>query len=98
MAIGQPYLNAIGTALGITAIEAGIMISLLFSILTIFVIVLATRGESSELTIGLTSLFTTLIFTFMGWYPVWVGSVLALVISILLATIFSGTGFGKAKK
>lgn len=90
MAIGQVYLNTIGAALGITAIETGIMISLLFSILSIFFGLIATNGYKPQVTVSFISLFATLIFTFMGWYPIWVGSVLSLVISILLAMVFSG--------
>lgn len=91
MAIGQNYLNTIGAALGITAVQTGIMISLLFSMLAIFVVVIGTKGKKPEVGVGFTSLFSTLIFTFMGWYPVWVGSVLSLVIAIMLASIFSGS-------
>lgn len=94
-AIGQAYLNTIGAALGITAIQTGMLISLLFSILSIFVVIIGTKGEKPEVSVSFTSLFTTLIFTYMGWYPIWVGSVMALVISILLAMIFSGTGSSK---
>jgi len=90
MAIGQTYLNTIGSALGITAIETGIMISLLFSMLAIFVGLIATKGKKPEVTVPFISLFSTLIFTYMGWYPIWVGSVLSLVIAILLAMLFSG--------
>lgn len=92
MAIGQNYLDALAAALGITSVQTGVMISLLFSILSIFVVVIGTKGKKPEVGVGFTSLFTTLIFTYLGWYPVWVGSVLALVISIMLAQIFAGSG------
>lgn len=90
MAIGQTYLNTIGSALGITAIETGIMISLMFSMFAIFFGLIATNGKQPQVTVSFISLFATLIFTFMGWYPIWVGSVLSLVISIMLAMMFSG--------
>lgn len=92
MAIGQAYLNTIGAALGITAIETGMLIALLFTMLSIFVVVIGTKGEKPAISISFTSLFATLIFTYLGWYPIWVGSVIALVVSILMAMMFSGGG------
>lgn len=73
-----------------TATNAGIMFSLMFSIGLILVVVIATKGKRPDVTVPFTSLFATVFFTFLGWYPVWIGSVLALVLSILLAKIVSG--------
>lgn len=90
MVVWSGYLTAIANAFGTTTQEAGIIFSLTFTMLAIIVVVIATKGKRPEVAIPFTSLFTTLWFTFMGWYPTWVGSVLALVISILLAGIMSG--------
>ncbi len=66
------------------------MFSLMFTIGLIVAVLIATRGRKPEVTVTFVSLFVTVFFTFLGWYPVWIGSVLALVISILLAKIISG--------
>lgn len=90
MVVWSGYLNAIAAAFGTTATEAGIIISLLFSVAALFVVVIATKGKRPDVTVTFTSFFTTVLFTFMGWYPIWIGSVMALVIAILLARIVSG--------
>jgi hypothetical protein len=95
MVVWSDYLTAIANAFGTSTTEAGIIFSLTFTMLAIIVVVIATRGHEPGVTVGFTSLFTTLGFTFMGWYPIWTGSVLALVISLMLASIFSGSGSKK---
>ena len=90
MVVWSEWLTSIASALDTTVTEAGIIFSLAFTIGLIVVVLIATRGRKPEVTVTFTSLFVTVFFTFLGWYPVWVGSVLALVISILLARIVSG--------
>lgn len=90
MVVWTDYLNAIASALDTSATEAGIMISLMFTMASIFIVLIATKGKRPEVTVTFTSFFVTVLFTFMGWYPVWIGSVIALIISILLARIISG--------
>jgi hypothetical protein len=95
MVVWSGYLTAIANAFGTSATEAGIIFSLTFTILAIIVVVIGTNGEKPEVTVGFTSFFSTLVFTFMGWYPIWTGSVISLVLAILLANVFSGSGSGK---
>ena len=89
MVIWEDYLNSIALAMDATATEAGIMFSLMFTIGLIVVVILATKGKRPEVSVTFTSLFITIFFTFIGWYPVWIGSVLALVLSIIIAKIVS---------
>ena len=88
--IWSEYLTSIADAMGVTAIQAGVMISLIFSTALILTVLIATKGRKPEVSVPFVALFSTVLFTFMGWYPVWIGSVMALVISILLARIISG--------
>lgn len=90
MVVWSDWLTSIASALNTTVTEAGIIFSLAFTIMIILVVLIATRGKRPDVTVTFTSLFVTLFFTFLGWYPLWVGSVLALVLSILIAKIISG--------
>ena len=90
MVIWSDWLNAIASAFDTSSTEAGIIISLMFTIASIFIVLMATKGKRPEVTVTFTGFFITVLFTFMGWYPVWIGSVIALIISILLARIISG--------
>jgi len=89
MVIGSDYLTNVATAMGVTAIQAGVILSLIFTAGTIITILIATKGEKPQITMPLGALFPTVLFTFMGWYPIWTGSALALVLSIFIAYVFS---------
>ena len=89
MVIWADWLLAISDAMGVSTTEAGVMISLIFTIMSIFVVLIAVKGKKPEEPIMFTALFTTVLFTFIGWYPVWIGSVLALVVSLLIASFVS---------
>ncbi len=92
MVIWAEYLTAIASAFGTTSAQAGVIFSLAFTMMSIISVLIATKGSDISTSVSFTALFMTLLFTFLGWYPVWTGSVLALVISILIASIFSGRG------
>lgn len=98
MVVWAGWLNAIAAAFGTTATEAGIIFSLSFTFLGIISVLIATKGTDVGTSVSFSALFLTLIFTFLGWYPIWTGSVLALVITILLASIMSGKGGGPTTK
>lgn len=90
MVIWGDYLASIALAMDATQTQAGIMFSLIFTIGLIVIVLIATKGKKPEVSVSFTSLFTTIFFTFLGWYPLWVGSVLALTVSLILAKIISG--------
>lgn len=89
MVIWLDWLTSIASALDTSVTEAGIIFSLAFTIMLIIVVLIATRGKKPGITMSITSLFVTVFFTFLGWYPIWVGSVLALVLSIMTARTIS---------
>ena len=74
----------------VTASQAGVILSLVFTLATVLAILIATRGKKAEFTVPVGTLFVTVLFTFLGWYPVWTGSVLALVLAIFVGKIISG--------
>ena len=90
MVIWGDYLTSIALAMDATETQAGIMFSLIFTIGLIVVVLIATKGKKPEVSVTFISLFTTIFFTFLGWYPIWIGSVMSLVIAIILAKIISG--------
>ena len=89
MVVWTDYLTSIGDAIGTTAIEAGMIFSLIFTMGIILVVVIATKGRKPQVAMPLSAFFPTLLFTFMGWYPFWVGSVIALILAIFIASVFS---------
>lgn len=89
MVIWSDWLTSIASAFDTSVTEAGIIFSLAFTIMLIIVVLIATRGKKPGITMSITSLFVTVFFTFLGWYPIWVGSVLALVLSIMTARTIS---------
>ena len=92
MAIWSEYLTSIAGALGVTPTQAGMIFSLVFTIGLLVVALISTKGRKPELTLTLSALFSTMLFTGMGWYPVWVGSVLALVVALLFIMFIKGKG------
>ena len=90
MVIWSDWLTSVAFALGTTSTEAGIMFSLAFTMGLLVVVLIATRGKKPDVTITFSTLLSTIFFTFIGWYPIWIGSLLALVMSILIAKIISG--------
>jgi len=90
MVMWSDWLEAIASGMGSTASQAGVIISLIFIVGIAIFILIATRGRKSGLTVGLTTLMGLVLFTFIGWLPLFTGSVLAIVISLLLAKFVAG--------
>lgn len=90
MVIWSDYLTNAGTWLGVTAVQAGVILSLSMTLGVVVAILIATRGKRAEFTVPVGTLFLTVLFTFLGWYPIWTGSVLALVLAIFVGKVISG--------
>lgn len=90
MVMWSDWLEAIASGMGSTSSQAGVVISLIFIIGISIFILIATRGRQSGLTVGLTSLLGLILFTFIGWLPLFTGSLLAIVLSLLLARFVAG--------
>ena len=89
MVVWTDYLTSIADAIGTTATEAGMIFSLIFTMGIIILVIIATKGRKPQVTMPLSAFFPTLLFTFMGWYPIWTGSAIALVLAIFIAYVFS---------
>lgn len=90
MVIWSDWLEAVASGMGSTSSQAGVIISLIFIIGISIFILIATRGRKSGLTVGLSSFLGLILFTFIGWLPLFTGSVLAIVTALLLAKFIAG--------
>ncbi len=89
--IWEDWVSSAADALGVTTTQAGTMLSLLLTGSIIVSVIIATRGRGAAYSVSITGLLFVILFTFMGWLGLWVGTVIALVISIFLGMKISGT-------
>ena len=89
MVVWTQYLQNIADFMNTTATEAGIIMALMLTISILMIVLIVTRGSGAIVTMPITSLFSILLFTFIGWFPIWTGSVIALVLVIFIGYIFS---------
>jgi hypothetical protein len=52
-------------------------------------VLLATRGKGAVTTVPVTMFFSILFFLYIGWFPVWTGSIIALVLVIFVGMLLS---------
>jgi hypothetical protein len=90
MVVWSDWLLSASVAMGTTQTEAGIILSLIFTLVIIVIIVIGSKGKSLEITTPLGALVGLVLFIFMGWLPVWTGSAIALVVAIFLGKVISG--------
>ena len=90
MVMWSDWLEAVASGMGSTTSQAGVIISLIFIISVGIFILIATRGKRSGLSLGLSSFLGLILFTFIGWLPLFTGSVLAIVTALLLAKFVAG--------
>lgn len=90
----EDFLANAAEVMGTTSTIAGIVLSLVISIMLLLIVAIATKGKAFEYTSLMMGLFTTVLFTAMSWYPLWTGAVIALAISLLAAWHFSRVAHG----
>ena len=88
MAIWSDWLEVAGTALEMTTTQAGTFLSLGITIVIILAIMIATRGRKAEYTVSIGALMCMILFTFMGWMPMWTGSVIGIILAVFIANTF----------
>lgn len=91
MPIWSQFLQNIADSLSTTLTEAGIIMSLAFTIGFLMVTLIATRGKSAMAVVPIVSFFNIVLFTFLGWFPIWTGSIIALVLVVFMAYVISKT-------
>lgn len=85
MVIWADWLEACATALGTTTMQAGVIMSLTIIISLILALAMTTRGRTVLQSSSMVSLLGLILFTYIGWLPLWTGSALALVTALFIA-------------
>jgi len=92
------FLNNVATFFGTTNTYAGLFLGLVITVgFTLATLIAISTSENTNPTmLGMIEfLVFTVIFTTMGWYPIWTGSILGLAIALLGAFWISKIGTGK---
>ncbi len=87
-------MTDIASFMNVTVAQAGTISALIFTMGVILVGLSATKGKEAMTVIPIVGFFSTLFFTFLGWFPTWTGTMIALVLAIFLAWTFSGLPMG----
>ena len=90
MVMWSDWLESVASGMGSTTSQAGVIISLIFVIGISIFILIATKGRKSGLTVGISTFMSLILFTFIGWLPLFTGSVLAIVTALLVAKFIAG--------
>lgn len=90
MVVWSDWLLSASVAMNVTQVEAGVILSLLFTLVLLIIVVVGSKGKSLEITTPLSTLLGLVFFIFLGWLPLWTGSAIALVVAIFLGKSISG--------
>lgn len=85
MVVWSDWLTAAATALSMTTVQAGVFMSLAIIMSIVMGLAIATRGQRILESSSLTVLMGLILFTYMGWLPLWTGSAMALITSLFIA-------------
>ena len=90
--VWEDWLTAIAPSLGVTASQAGILISFLMIFAAVLMVAIAAPKHAS-VGISTTAFIGALFFTYVAWLPVWTGTALSFILAIIVALVLKG-GFG----
>ena len=82
--IWEDWLSHVASALGMSVSQSAIFLSFIITAMMIITVLIASKGRGAEITTPITALIMIILFTFMGWLPIWTGSVIALILSLFL--------------
>ena len=90
MVVWVQYLEAIADFLNTTTTQAGIIMSLIITICLTLVTLIAIRGKfGSVIIVPIMDFFIVIFFTFIGWFPIWTGSVIALILAMFVGYVLT---------
>lgn len=81
------WMTVAASILGVDVTSAALLISTLFTMVFMFAIIIATKGKKSDVSIPATGLISFILWIILGWYPTWIGAVIAFMFAILLAKV-----------
>jgi hypothetical protein len=85
--VWEDFLTAVAPSLNVTAAQAGIILSFVFTIVFIIAVALA-APDYAGIGIPTTSLFSVLFFTYVAWLPSWTGTALSFILAWITALAF----------
>jgi len=85
--IWENWLESVALGLNTSITQTGIMLSMIGIISIMVIVSVATRGRGLEVLIPLTTLMGVLFFIFLGWLPVYLGTVLAVVMAVYIGSV-----------
>lgn len=86
--IWEYWLETIADIMSVTSTEAGIIMSLFVTVSAVFLMLIVMRFENYGVVVPVTALLSILVFIYMGWFPAWAGSVIALILAYLVTRTF----------
>ena len=78
------WMTVAASILGIDVTSAALLISTLITMVFMFAIVIATKGRKADVSIPATGLISFIVWIILGWYPTWIGAVIAFMFALLL--------------
>jgi hypothetical protein len=94
MVIWSQYLQNVADTLNTSSSQAGIIMALMITICLSVLVLLSTRGKGAIVTLPSQMFFITLFFLYIGWFPVFLGSLIALVLVVFLGFVLAKLGTG----
>lgn len=86
----QDWIEAFSAAVEMTTDQGAIFLSLFLTIVLVMCVLIVTKGKKVQVTLPATCLLAFVFWIFMGWFPSWSGSVIAVVFALMLAKDYSG--------
>lgn len=87
--VWENWLAAIAPSLGVTAAQAGIIMSFVFIFAMVLMIAIA-APVYANVGIPMAGLIWTLFFTYTSWLPIWTGTALSFILAIWVAISIKG--------
>lgn len=86
----EEWLTYVSLGMGATMTQTAVILALLFTMALIIVVAVASRGREARVVIPFTGMIGIIFFTYVGWFPMFLGSVIALIVSLWVALAGSG--------
>jgi len=87
LVVWQGFLETAALGMGTTTSQAGLILSMIFTVALVIVIAIATKGEGAEVVIPSSSLLGMLLFLALGWMPAILGSIVALLSALFVIQV-----------
>lgn len=92
MVVWSGFLDAAALGMGTTSTQAGLILSLIFTIAIIIVVAIATGGQAAQVTMPLSGVLGMILFLALGWMPQVLGTILALVSALFVVQVIMKNG------